>query len=135
MKLCKAVLIAAIAMKFSLAAAQSAKELKVQSGKSVVVANLLSTRPDCSSNPGPMAVPIIREKPTNGIVQMQIGVTNIQAAGNCPARKIPSVALIYTARKDFTGTDTLEVEVDQGNKATILSFRITVVESANSERL
>jgi hypothetical protein len=130
-KLRKAGLIAATAMTFgSLATAQTAKELKVQSGKSVVVANLLSTRPDCTSNPGPVAMPVLREKPTNGIIQMQILVTNVQAAGNCPARKVPSVALIYTPRKDFTGTDTVEVELDEGNKATILSYRITVQPAA-----
>ena len=130
-KLRKAGLIAATAMTFgSLATAQTAKELKVQSGKSVVVANLLSTRPDCTSNPGPVAMPVLREKPTNGIIQMQILVTDVQAAGNCPARKVPSVALIYTPRKDFTGTDTVEVELDEGNKATILSYRSTVQPAA-----
>jgi hypothetical protein len=130
-KLRKVGLVAATAMTFgSLATAQTAKELKVQSGKSVVVANLLSTRPDCTSNPGPIAIPVLREKPTNGIIQMQILVTNVQSAGNCPARKVPSVALIYTPRKDFTGTDKVEVELDEGNKATILSYRITVQPAA-----
>lgn len=119
--------IAATAMSFgALATAQTAKELKVQSGKSIVVANLLSTRPDCSSDPGRMAVPVVRQKPTNGLIQMQILLTNVQAAGNCPARRIPSLGLIYTPSKNFTGTDTIEVEVDEENKATILSFRITV---------
>ena len=85
----KAGLIAATLMTFgSLATAQTAQELKVQSGKSVVVVNFLSTRPDCSSNPGPISVPVIREKPTNGIIQIQILVTNVPAAGNCPARKV-----------------------------------------------
>ena len=134
-KFCKAGLIAATAMMFgSLATAQTAKELKVQSGKSVVVANLLSRRPDCSSDPGRMAVPVIRQKPTNGIIQMQILLSNVQATGNCPARRIPSLGLVYTPVKDFTGTDAAEVEIDEDNKATILSFRITV-EPANGDRL
>ena len=70
----KAGLIVATAMTTfgSRATAQTPKELKMQSGKSVVVVNLLSTRPDCSSNPGPISVPVLREKPTNGIIQMQI---------------------------------------------------------------
>jgi hypothetical protein len=135
-RLRKAGLIVATAMMFgSLATAQTAKELKVQSGKSVVVANLLSTRPDCSSDPGRMAVPVVREKPSNGMIQMQILLTNVEAAGNCSARRIPSLGLIYTPSKGFTGTDTVEVEVDEGNKATILSFRITVEPANGDERL
>jgi hypothetical protein len=104
----------------------------VQSGKSVVVANFLSERPDCSSDPGGIAIPVLREKPTYGIIQMQILLSNVQAAGNCPARKIPSLGLIYTPTNGFTGTDMVEVEVevDEGNKPTIISFRITV-EPAN----
>lgn len=128
----KAGLIVATAMTTfgSLATAQTPKELKMQSGKSVVVVNLLSTRPDCSSNPGPISVPVLREKPTNGIIQMQILVTNVPAAGNCPARKIPSAALIYTPKKDFIGTDTVQVELDESNKTTTLSYRIAVQPAA-----
>ena len=131
----KAGLIVATAMTMfgSLATAQTPKELKMQSGKSVVVVNLLSTRPDCSSNPGPISVPVLREKPTNGIIQMQILVTNVPAAGNCPARKIPSAALIYTPKKDFIGTDTVQVELDEGNKTTTLSYRIAVQPAAEPQ--
>ena len=126
-KIGKAGLIAATAMILgSAASAQAEKELKVQSGKSVVVANLLSTRPDCSSDPGRISVPVVREKPIHGIIQAQILLSNVQANGNCPALKIPSLGLIYTPNKDFTGMDTVEIEVDEGNKPTILNFRITV---------
>jgi hypothetical protein len=45
--------------------AQSPKELKTKSGSSVVVVNFINPRPDCSANPGPIAVPIVREKPAN----------------------------------------------------------------------
>jgi hypothetical protein len=134
-KLHKAGCIVATAMMFgSIATAQTTKELKVQSGKSVVVANLLSRRPDCSSDPGRMALPIIREKPTNGIIQMQILLSNVEAGGNCPALKIPSLGLIYTPTTGFTGTDTVELEVDEGNKAAILSFRITVEPASGEPR-
>ena len=131
----KAGLIVATAMTTfgSLATAQTPKELKMQSGKSVVVVNLLSTRPDCSSNPGPISVPVLREKPTNGIIQMQILVTNVPAAGNCPPRKIPSAALIYTPKKDFIGTDTVQVELDESNKTTTLSYRIAVQPAAEPQ--
>jgi hypothetical protein len=83
-------------------------------------------RADCSINPGPVALPGLRQKPANGIVQMQIAIADIPANGNCPARKLPTVALIYTPRKDFTGTDMVEFEIEVDNRVTLLSYRITV---------
>ena len=108
------------------AAAQSPKELKTKSGISVVVVNFLNPRPDCSANPGPIAVPVVREKPANGIIQMLIIATDVVASDKCPARKIPSTALIYTPNKDFVGTDSVEIEVEAGNRTTLLSYRIIV---------
>jgi hypothetical protein len=106
--------------------AQSPKELKTTSGSSVVVVNFVNPRPDCSANPGPMAVPVVREKPANGTIQMLIVVTDVAASGKCPARKIPSAALIYTANKDFVGKDSVQIELEAGNRMTSLSYRITV---------
>jgi hypothetical protein len=108
------------------ASAQSPKELKTKSGSSVVVVNFINPRPDCSANPGPIAVPVVREKPANGIIQMLIVVTDVAASGKCPARKIPSSALIYTPNKDFVGTDSVQIEVEAGNRTTLLSYRIVV---------
>jgi hypothetical protein len=129
---CKEVLFAvtALALSGTLAYAQSPKELKTKSGSSVVVVNFLNARPDCSANPGPISVPVIREKPANGIIQMQILATDVAAAGKCPARKIPTTALIYTPNKDFIGTDSVQIEVEAGNRTTSLSYRITVQAAA-----
>jgi hypothetical protein len=41
--------------------------------------------------------------------------------------------LIYTPNKDFVGTDTVQIEVENGNQATALSYRITV--QAKAEQL
>jgi hypothetical protein len=132
---CKAAPIAAMVLLLSGSSvpAQGAKELKTKSGTPIVVVNFSSPRPDCSANPGPIAVPVLREKPAHGIIQMQIVVTDIAASGNCPARKIPTTALVYTPNKDFMGTDTVQVEVETGNRTTTLSYRITV--QAAAERL
>jgi len=121
---------AAMAISASPAIAQNPKELTVQSGKSVILVNLVSPRPDCSSTPGPFELPVLREKPANGVVQILTLVANVAATDKCPPRRIPSIALIYTAKKDFIGTDSTEVEVDESNKTTTFSFRITVQPSA-----
>jgi hypothetical protein len=110
--------------------AQAPKELKAKSGASVVMVNLLNARPDCSASPGPVSVPTIREKPANGVVQMLVIPTNVAAAGSCSARKVPSIALIYTANKNFVGTDSVQIEVEVGNRTTSLSYRINVESTA-----
>jgi len=134
-RLAGAIRIAAIAFTLcgSGASAQSPKELKTKVGTSVVIVNFLSARPDCSASPGPIAVPVIREKPANGVVQLLTIVTDVPASDKCPARKIPSTALIYTPNKDFVGSDSIQIEVEVGNRTTSLSYRVTV--QAAAERL
>jgi hypothetical protein len=122
-----------LALNVTSAAAQTPKEIKARSGIPVVIVNFLNARPDCSSNPGPIAVPVIREKPANGLIQMQIVASDVAAGGKCPARKIPTTALIYTSNKDFIGSDTVQIEVETGNRTTSLSYKIIV--QAPAERL
>jgi hypothetical protein len=109
-----------------LAFAQSPKELQTKSGASVLLANLLNAKPDCSATPGPFVLPSLREKPANGIVQIQIIISDVAASGKCPARKVPSIALFYTPRKDFVGIDSIQIEVEAGFQTTVLSYRVTV---------
>jgi hypothetical protein len=96
----------------------------------VVVVNLVNPKPDCSAVPGPVALPGLREKPTNGTIQVRILVADVPAAGNCLARKIPAIALTYTPNKDFVGADSVQVEV--GNRTTLLSYRLVVLPAAQS---
>jgi len=125
---CRLAFFAAIAVTLpgTTASAQTPKELKTKSGSAVVVVNFVNPRADCSANPGPIAIPIVREKPANGTMQMMILVTDVAASGKCPARKIPSTALIYTPNKNFVGTESVQIEVETGNQTTLLSYRIIV---------
>ena len=106
--------------------AQTAKELKTKKNTPVALVNLLNARPDCSSNMNPIAVPVIREKPTNGTIQMTILVGNVAASGNCPARKVPTITLIYTPKTDYAGRDAVTIDIENGNQTTTLSYAITV---------
>jgi hypothetical protein len=108
------------------AAGQSAKELKTKKGVSVPLLNLLNVRPGCTSNPGPVAVPVIHEKPANGFVQMLIVVVDVAANGSCSAHKVPAVALLYSPKSGFTGTDSVGIEIETGNRTTLLNYNISV---------
>jgi hypothetical protein len=107
--------------------ADDPKDLRTEKGKAVIVANFVAARPDCSVNPGPQPLPALREKPQHGAVGLQIAVTDVAAAGNCPARKVPSFALFYVPVPDFVGVDAIQIEVDTGNgKSVIVPYRVTV---------
>ena len=127
MKLSHAQFVAIICVAtFSPTFAQSPKELKTRPGTPVVLVNLLNARPDCSANPGPVTLPVVSGAPTNGIVQLQIIISNVSAAGNCPARKVPSNAVIYIPNKDFSGADAVQIDIVTSNEKRSLNYRITV---------
>jgi hypothetical protein len=116
-----------IALLGSIAKADEPKELKTEKGKSVVLGNFLNAPADCSANPGPNPLPVLHEKPSHGLVLMQIVVADVAASDSCPARKVPAIALFYTPIADFVGTDSVQVEFEMGaNKTPTMSFRITV---------
>lgn len=114
----------------SSALAQAPKELKTKPGVPIALVNLVNPRPDCTANPGPVVLPSLKQKPASGVLGMQIIVTDVAAAGTCPARKIPAIALTYTPNKDFVGADAVQVELEIGNRMTSLSYRINVTPQA-----
>jgi hypothetical protein len=120
-------LILVLALGAASAAAQTPKELKTKKGVPVALVNLLNVKPGCSSSPAPVAVPVVREKPTNGTVQMLIVAVDLAAAGNCSARKVPTVALFYAPKDGFSGTDSVGIEIEIGNRTTLLSYHISVL--------
>ena len=116
-----------IALCASNASADGPKEIKAESGKPVILGNFLNTPANCGSNPGPIPVPRLREKPAHGVVGLQIVAADVAATDACPARKIPSIALFYTPSKDFVGKDSIQVEFETGDtKLPALSFLVTV---------
>jgi len=117
------------------ATADEVKHLTLETGKAAIIANLVAARPDCSSNPGPQPLPVLSEKPLHGAVGVQIGLTDVAAAGNCPARKIPSLAMFYLPAADYIGTDSFQIEIDGGNdKQTKVSYQITIQASDNKPK-
>jgi hypothetical protein len=108
------------------AVAQNAKPLKTKKNTSIVLVNLLNANPDCSANAAPISVPVVREKPTNGSIQMTVNVANVAASGNCRERKVPVITLIYMPKTDFVGNDAVTIDFENGNRATSLSYIISV---------
>jgi hypothetical protein len=109
------------------AAAEEQKDLSTEQSKAIVIANFVGPAPDCSLTPTPQPLPGLREKPLSGLIGMQILVTDVAASGNCPTRKIPSLALFYMPKQGFVGTDFFLLEVNKGdNSFSTVRYRITV---------
>jgi hypothetical protein len=125
---CKSALaLAAVIAGSSFVYADPIKEIKTEKGKPIPLGNFVSARPDCSLNPGPVPFPIAREKPYNGVVVMQIVTSDVAASGSCPARKIPSVALIYIPKQDFVGFDTVQFDLQtDDHQIQTLTYHINV---------
>jgi hypothetical protein len=105
----------------STVSADTPKERKVRSGTTVAVVNL---KPDCSAVPRPVAMSSLREKPASGTMLAQILVTDVATSGNGRSRKIPAISMSYTPSKDFVGADSVQVDVEVGNRTTSLSRRL-----------
>ena len=119
--------VATIALCGTVAKADAPKEVKTDTNKAVVLGNLLNPPTNCGTNPGPIPLPILREKPSHGLVGLQIVMADVAATDACPARKIPSIALFYQPSKDFVGNDAVQVEFETGDaKIPSLSFLIMV---------
>ena len=111
-----------------LAQAQTPKEIRTDKNKAVALTNFVNPPANCGSNPGPVPLPRLREKPSHGAVGLQVVIVDIPATDACPARKIPSVTLFYVPSRDFVGKDSVQVELEYETKLPNLSFLITVQE-------
>ena len=121
--------IAMIALSGTPASAQAPQpqEVKTDKNKTLVLGNFLNAPSNCTTNPGPVPLPRLREKPAHGVVGLQIMLGDVAATDTCPARKIPAIAIFYSPAKDFVGKDSIQIEFEAGDqKAPGLSFVITV---------
>ena len=126
--------VAAIALLGTVAKAEAPKEIKTAKNKAVVIGNFFNAPTNCDTNPGPVPLPRLREKPSHGLVGLQIVMADVAATDTCPARKIPAIALFYTPSKDFVGSDTVQVEVEAGDaRTTDYNIKIMVQEEADGK--
>jgi len=116
-----------IALSGTPASAQTPQEVKTDKNKALILGNFLNAPSNCGTNPGPVPLPILREKPAHGIVGLQIVMGDVAGTGACPARKIPAIAIFYTPAKDFVGKDSIQIEFEAADqKIPGLSYLITV---------
>jgi hypothetical protein len=121
------VAVAMIALSGTPANAQTPQEVKTDKNKALVLGNFLNAPSNCGTNPGPVPLPRLREKPAHGVVGLQIVMGDVAATDACPARKIPAIAIFYTPAKDFVGKDSIQIEFEVADqKIPELSFLITV---------
>jgi hypothetical protein len=111
----------------SIAIADGPKEVKTEKGKPIVLGNMASQPASCSSSPGPIPLPQLKVKPSHGDVLLQTVMSDLAATDSCPARKIPTIVVLYVPKPDFVGMDTMQLEFEaSGKRLPSFNFRITV---------
>jgi hypothetical protein len=125
--------VAVIALFQTVAQAEAPKEIKTEKNKAVIIGNFFNAASNCSTNPGPVPLPQLREKPSHGVVGLQIVAADVAATDACPARKIPAIALFYTPSKEFVGTDTVQVDIDAGDSPVSHFDFLIVVQEADAK--
>jgi hypothetical protein len=121
------VAVSIIALSGTPAGAQTPQEVKTEKNKSLILGNFMNALGNCSTNPGPLPLPILRERPAHGTIGIQIVIGDAAATNACAARKVPAIAIFYTPARDFVGKDSIQIEFDTADqKIPGLSFVITV---------
>jgi hypothetical protein len=113
-----------VALLVNAAAAQTPRNITTKKNTPVALTSLLNTKPDCTA--GPIDIPVVKQPPAHGAVELQVGVIDAPSLGACPARKAAVIALVYAPETDFFGEDILQVEVGLAGKVTSLRYQITV---------
>jgi hypothetical protein len=115
----------------SIAIADEPKEVKTEKGKAIVLGNMASQPASCSSGPGPIPLPQLKVKPAHGDVFLQTAVSDLAATDSCPARKIPTIVIVYAPKPDFVGVDAVLIEFEaSGKKLPTVNLRIKVEDIA-----
>src|SRR5262245_10242234 len=87
----------------------SQKNARAQAGKDLRIGVYVNVRPDCTSGPLP-AIRLVAP-PANGTVTVRKGNVTATNYKQCLALQVPAFVAIYRSRGDFSGVDTLEIEV------------------------
>lgn len=98
---------------------------RAQSGKAARIGVYINVRPDCTS--GPLPTIRLTAPPANGTVTVRKGNVTATNYKQCLALQVPAFVAIYRSRNEFSGVDTLELEVKYpSGRVEIQKFQITV---------
>ena len=103
----------------------SEKSARAQSGKDVRIGVYINVQPDCTSGP----LPAIKLNTPPGSGKVTVRKANVTATNykQCLALQVPAFVAIYRSNANFTGVDSLELEVRYPNgRVEIQKFQITV---------
>ena len=101
------------------------KSARAQSGKDIRIGVYINVQPDCTS--GPLPTIRLSAPPVNGTVRVRKASVSATNYKQCLALQVPGFVAFYRSRPNFSGTDTLELEVTYPSGRTeIQKFQIMV---------
>ena len=75
------VAVSIIALSGTPANAQTPQQVKTEKNKSLILGNFMNAPSNCGTNPGPLPLPILREKPAHGTIGLQIVIGDVAPKG------------------------------------------------------
>jgi hypothetical protein len=104
-------------------------------GKDIQIGVYLNVLPDCTSG----TLPAIRllTPPTNGAVSIKRGKVTATNYKQCLALEVPGFVAFYKSRPDFSGVDTVTIEVKYpaGGRTEIQHFSITIGDGKPGQKI
>ena len=109
------------------------QQVKGEAGKTIRIAVFASAKADCTSGP----LPIIRmaEPPASGAVTVRQGKVRVTNHKSCLAAEFPAYVAFYKSKPDFSGTDTVTLEVKNPQGAVVQIRKISITITAKSQEL
>jgi hypothetical protein len=108
------------------------RQIKGQAGRDIRIAVFASIRPDCTA--GQLPTVRLSQAPVNGKVtvkQARMRTTNFK---QCLAVEVPAFVAFYRSAPDFSGQDSVLIEViTAGGKTQLQRFTITIEKPAGGQ--
>jgi hypothetical protein len=103
---------------------QDARSITTSPGTPAALTFLLNQTASCDI--GPIGLPTVTEPPAHGSVQMRIALSNVPAMGTCPARQVPTIALLYVPESGFVGLDAVSIRIEMGDHSIENRYQIAI---------
>ncbi|QUS42351.1 hypothetical protein RPMA_10260 [Tardiphaga alba] len=135
--LCPLLVSAALALALPAALAQEQvveRAAKGVAAKDIRVGVYLNVQQDCSSG----TLPAIRllSPPANGTVNIKRGKVSATNYKQCLALEVPGFVAFYKSKPDFSGTDTVTLEVKYpGGRTEIQKIKVTVGDGKEGQKI
>jgi hypothetical protein len=111
-----------------------ARTVKGQAGRDIRIGVFASIGADCKA--GPLPTIRLKQPPAHGAVTVKQGKLRTTNLRQCLAAEVPAFIVVYKSKPEFSGDDTVALEVVNSNgKTQIQNITVTVAAKSTGENI